>query len=142
MKGRTLFCMKDVAITDGGKQIQKADTYEEALDKVKKCTQTDSAYLWNSKKKQLVEKPAKSRSGTWSKSLGSYLFVWADKIINQKSIEVKKTPVSLMKHETFQNGREGMHTWTQSRRIAKQKGCVLVSAEEAKEYINHHGPLV
>ena len=58
-------------------------TFEQAFEKVKMSSKTESAYAWDAKNKQLVEKPADSRTGTWSKAKGSWLFMWADAIINQ-----------------------------------------------------------
>ena len=72
----------------------------------------ESAYSWDPNRKLLVEKPASSRSGSWASSTGSYLFLWADEVINEDTIASTLTSVSLMKHETFPNGREGQHTWT------------------------------
>ena len=108
--------MKDVAITGGDAHIgEQVMTYEQAFARVKNSSKTETAYVWDAKNKQLVEKPADTRSGTWSKAPGSWLFMWADEVINEQTIEerkYKKADVALMKHETFANGREGQHTWT------------------------------
>ena len=138
--------MKDVAITGGNAQVDNnVMTQEQAFAKVKSYSQTESAYVWDAKSKQLIEKPVGTRSGKWSKANGSCMFMWADEVINEQRIEDSKpkpADLSLFKHETFPNGREGQHTWTQSRRIAKYKDTMLVTAQEAKDYINKHGALV
>lgn len=113
--GRTLFCMKDVAITGGDAQVDdKVLTYEQAFAKVKAHGKTESAYVWDPKTKQLAEKPASTRSGKWSEAKGSTLFMWADEVINDERIDAlsPKVDLALLKHETFPNGREGQHTWT------------------------------
>lgn len=137
--------MKGVSISGGDAHVDhQVATYEQALEKVKSYSKTESAYFWDATAEQLREKPAGTRSGKWSKGTG-WLFMWADKVIESNYLEKTKpvkTDVSLMEHAVFPNGRAGQHTWTQSRRIAKQKGCMLVTAQEAKDYVNRHGALV
>ena len=50
--GRTLFCLKDVAITGGDSHVDNnVLTYEQAFAKVKACSKTASAYVWDAKNK-------------------------------------------------------------------------------------------